>query len=202
MALTLLKSVFKFPKKNIFECILPFLYLTRTLDYFNFTIEGKLTSAVIKIKAFNIVTFLAYRLVYIPAIILSIKNGPETYNSFLMDTGNYVFLVACQTLGLISVIIQFLTCNHFWDVLKNCYEVDRTLEHFRIVQNHQKHFIYFLKFVSFEIIFFTITITMSIQIYQSSLLQNLIPFGNICVLFTIFSILLSFVIVRFESINL
>lgn len=202
MSFRLFKSVFKFPKKNIFESVLPFIYLMRILNYFNFTIEGNLTNAVIKVKAFNIIAFLAYRLVYVPAIIVSIMNGPETYNSFLMDTGNYFFFVVCQTAGLLSVIIQFMTSSLYWDVLQQCYEIDRILEQFKIVVNHHKYFITYLKMVAFGLITFNLINTISILLFNSSLLQNFIPFGNLCVLFVFYSIHLSVIIVRFESINL
>lgn len=109
MKFTRFKSIFIIPKKNVFECILPLVYLSRFLDYLNFTIDGNLTNSVIKIKAINIIAFIGYRLFYTTVLVVSIMKGPETYNSYLMDTGNYVFLVICCVSTVLSVTIVFIS---------------------------------------------------------------------------------------------
>lgn len=202
MGLRLLKSVFQFPKRNVFECLLPFMYLTRLFAYFNFTIEGNLTNAVIKIKPFNIMVFVLYSAIYIPIIVFSIMRGPETYNSFFMDTGNYVFLVICHTNTVISSTILFVSNYYYWDILKSCYEVDQILEQFGVYINHQQHFRSYLKYISLEVVFFIAINAASVLIYNSSLHQNVFPFGYLSMTSSIYITLLSVIIVRFESINI
>lgn len=202
MGFRLFKSVFKFPKDTVFDCLIPFMYLTKPLEYFNFTIEGPLTNAVIKIKAFNIITFIGYRIFYITIMVFSLMKGPETYDSFLMDTGNYIFLITCYIVTALSAIILFVSNYSYYDILKNCYEVDKILEQFGIFINNNKNFISFVKFVIIDSIFFTIINIISIHVYKSSALQNFIPFGHLYVIYCIYIILLSVVIERFKSINL
>lgn len=119
-----------------------------------------------------------------------------------MDTGNYVFLVICYISTIITGLILFLRNYLFWDILHYCHEIDRILEQFGIATHHQKHFISYLKLIVLQAISFTIINVISIHIYHGSLLQNQIPFGNMGIMFAIFTLALSVVIIRFESTNL
>lgn len=178
------------------------MYLTKPLEYFNFTIEGPLTNAVIKIRAYNIISFIGYRILYTTIMVFSLMKGPETYDSFLMDTGNYIFLIVCYVVSALSASILFVSNYRYYDVLKNCYEIDKVLEQFGIFINNQKRFIFFVKFVLVGSILHLVINVISIGVYKSSILQNVIPFGHLYVLYSIYIMLLSVVIERFESINL
>lgn len=201
MGYEILKSAFRFPKCNVFDCLIPFMYLAKPLEYFNFTVEGTPENAQIKIRAFNIISFIGYRFFYISIMIFSLIKGPEKYNSFLMDTGNYVFLITCYIVTAISAIFLFALNYKFYDVLKSCYEVDMCMEQFGIIINHQKKFMSYIRFVVIDMIVLTIINGISNLIYKSSILQNYIPFGHLCIIYCIYITLLSVVIVRFESIN-
>lgn len=134
-------------------------------------------------------------------MIISLMKGPTKYDSFLMDTGNYVFLITCYVVTALSAIIIFALGYNFYDVLKSCYEVDKSLEQFRIVINHQKNFMFYVKFAAIDAFIFVILNTISIQKYESSAVQNLVPFGHLSIIYCIYIVLLYVVIVRFESIN-
>lgn len=178
------------------------MYLAKPFEYFNFSIEGHVTNAVFKIKAFNIISYIFYRSFYLTIMIFSLIEGPTKYNSFLMDTGNYIFLIICYSVSGISSIFLFASNYSFHDVIKNCYKVDTCLEQFGIVINHQKLFMSYLKYIVSDIVLFGTMNLISIQVYQSSALQNVVPFGHLMIVYCIYIILLSVVIARFESINL
>lgn len=201
MGFSHLKSIFKFPKRNVFECILPFLYFGRMFNYVNYSFVGKFPNTVLKIKASNIITFIFYQSFYMTYLVLLTLKGPETYNSYLMDTGNHAFLVIFYISSTISTYVSYFTIQDFWNLVKECYEVDQILEQFGIVTIHQKHFISMFKYCVVQIVSFFLINTISIVIYQSSMLQNFIPFGNMCICFASCIICVSVVFVRFESIN-
>lgn len=112
------------PKNNMFEVFLPSFYLYKFLLIFNFTIEGKLTNGVIKVKTADILRYILHLILNLILLYLSIVTPHNESKINILNFGNQLFVIVTIIFIIISDFLFTFNCKILWNVLKLLHKFD------------------------------------------------------------------------------
>ncbi|XP_058452801.1 putative gustatory receptor 28a [Malaya genurostris] len=158
--LRMIPIIWKFPKNNIFECMVLHYFFLKFNGYACFTIVGAIETGKTRTTIFDRGVFLFFLLLASLLLVSSVWFvEDETNMSPLMVVGSKMMWIMCYCSTLFGIVWNFINRDKVWSLYTRVYNVDQLLLSLGANMHYTRTYLAMIAFSVTDFIFLSVLIT-------------------------------------------
>lgn len=150
-----IQNIFRFPKRNIYEIVLPFFYFMKLFNVILITIKGDVINGQVEIAIFDLISYVVRLFVNGLLIFISLRDFLKI-DGDVAETVNEFFVLVSVLSSALNVGFVMVYRNKIWSILSNLFRFDVEMDSIGFKVDHQKQFWFQLLFHSSNVLYWTL----------------------------------------------